>query len=328
MSRIKAISYAPEAWAHLKGIFCVYKPSSLSVRAVRNTLCHNLCRDLRELEPRGTASLVSLTGSVCSNKPFEVRVIPNYADHELVSGLRYQEQDVRMVHICGLGWNTSGVLLMAINDACYQAKNPNYRNFIRKYEIKAKFGFATRTFMSDGIVIERSTYHHIKQSALDRLLSSIQACHQSLTFKYSGIDVQSQEAYELASKGPVKPCTKSDSLIYSIKCTEFDLPHFTLEIHCINETEYFLMELIHDIGIDLRSTAVCTQLRQVQFGPFTLPHALLRKHWTLENILNNTTLCQTILDQKSIAEDSKSIKTLKQNLHLENMQNMAREECL
>lgn len=47
------------------------------------------------------------------------------------------------------------------------------------------------------------------------------------------------------------------------------------------------MNLIHDIGLQLKSTAVCTGIRRLRYGHFELSHALLRKHWTLEHILDN-----------------------------------------
>lgn len=47
-------------------------------------------------------------------------------------------------------------------------------------------------------------------------------------FRYSGVDIYSQEAYDLASKGVVRPSGKSEPIIYGMKCTEFDLPNFTL----------------------------------------------------------------------------------------------------
>ena len=52
---------------------------------------------------------------------------------------------------------------------------------------------------------------------------------------YAGVDVESQEAYELASQGLIRPQEKSPPLIYSIKCVAFDPPNFTL-----GEREFFL----------------------------------------------------------------------------------------
>ena len=38
------ISYAPDAWKMLKGIFCVYKPTEMSMEGVKNRLLVNVCR--------------------------------------------------------------------------------------------------------------------------------------------------------------------------------------------------------------------------------------------------------------------------------------------
>uniref|UniRef100_V5H7B7 Putative pseudouridine synthase n=1 Tax=Ixodes ricinus TaxID=34613 RepID=V5H7B7_IXORI len=101
---------------------------------------------------------------------------------------------------------------------------------------------------------------------MERLLSSIQATHQVQAFKYSGVRMDSQEAYELAAAGTVRPADKSPMLIYNIRCTEFDLPFFTLEVSCLNENASYLLQLVHDIGLRLRSCALCHRVRQVRYG--------------------------------------------------------------
>ena len=50
--------------------------------------------------------------------------------------------------------------------------------------------------------------------------------------RHAGIDIQSQEAYDLASKGLLRPMhTKTPPQIYSIRCIEFDRPYFKLGIY-------------------------------------------------------------------------------------------------
>ncbi|CAL1288058.1 unnamed protein product [Larinioides sclopetarius] len=328
---MKTIYYAPEAWKYLNGIFCIYKPSKVITNHSRNAIALNLCRDLNEMEKRPPRDRVLLNGSVSSGKPFSVELVPNYADHELVTGPRYQTQDIRLRWICLLGKNTSGVLLMGINDGCKQILTLESSNFLRKYEVKGKFGCASDTYMVDGKIKERSTYSHIKQGALDTFLASIQSCSQALSFRYSGVDIHSQVAYELASKGVVRPFGKTDPIVYGIKCIDFSLPEFTLEIQCINETEMFLAELIHQIGIYMKSLAVCVQIRRTQFGYFGLDHALLRKHWTLEHILNNITLCKRILGENCYVPSSAHLQAFqvsKLNEALKEMQDEAREDVL
>lgn len=60
-------------------------------------------------------------------------------------------------------------------------------------------------------------------------MSTIQASYQREMYKYFGVDVQSQEAFELASKGLLRPMTTATPpQIYSIRCIDFDRPYFTL----------------------------------------------------------------------------------------------------
>lgn len=55
----------------------------------------------------------------------------------------------------------------------------------------------------------------------------------------------------------------------------------------INETEQYFANLIHELGLKLNSVATCSKIRCTKFGPFTLQHALLRKHFGIESVLNN-----------------------------------------
>ena len=51
----------------------------------------------------------------------------------------------------------------------------------------------------------------------------------------AGIDLQTQEAYELAAKGLIRAKSvgaESATVIYGMKCIEFDPPHFTLGMFC------------------------------------------------------------------------------------------------
>lgn len=47
-------------------------------------------------------------------------------------------------------------------------------------------------------------------------------------FRLSGLDIQSQTAYDLAVKGPIRPADPKVPMIYTIKCINFEPPYFTL----------------------------------------------------------------------------------------------------
>lgn len=295
----KIVTYAPEAWEYLNGIFCIYKPAGLALIMAKKILLRNLVLDFNELEVRPPRNYVRIEGSVMNRKSLTVKIVPNLADHPLVVGPRYQIQDFKLKSI-NHGENTSGITVMAVNDRDNLLQKFQYGNHLKTYHIKGQFGYATESFFADGKVLEKATYDHIKHSDMDRAISSIQCAHQSHAYKYAGVQIQSQTAYELASQGIIRPGDESPPLIYNIKCIHFDIPNFTIEVHCINETEMYLAQMIHDLGLYLKSCAVCVQLRKIRHGHFTLDHALLRKHWTLEHILNNIQFCKNLVTKDKI----------------------------
>ncbi|KAF7281998.1 pseudouridylate synthase TRUB2, mitochondrial [Rhynchophorus ferrugineus] len=284
---------APVVWNNLKGIICVFKPAELSVGRLRTMLIHKICQGMNELEVRPPINYVAIEGN--PSKKLSVSVKPNLADHPLVVGPRYQEQDLPVSWSNYLGWNTSGVLLFGIRSGTKQAKFIRENKPARVYKVKGVLGQATDNCFKSGKVVERSTWKHVKRHNMERFLSAMQASHQKKMFEMSGVDLQSDTAYELAKQGLIRPANSKIPIIYGIKCVEFDAPNFTIEIHCINEYETYLIQLIHEIGLKLHSTAHCTSLKCIRHSGFKLEHALLMKHWSIPNILENLATCNEIL---------------------------------
>lgn len=56
------------------------------------------------------------------------------------------------------------------------------------------------------------------------------------------------------------------------------------EVQCINETQKYLRKVVHEIGLELRSTAVCKGVRRTRDGPFTLQDALTHHQWTAADV--------------------------------------------
>lgn len=47
-------------------------------------------------------------------------------------------------------------------------------------------------------------------------------------FRLSGLHMESQATYEMASEGLIRPANSKLPVIYGIKCVHFDSPNFTL----------------------------------------------------------------------------------------------------
>ncbi|KAB1280573.1 Mitochondrial mRNA pseudouridine synthase TRUB2 [Camelus dromedarius] len=154
----------------------------------------------------------------------------------------------------------------------------------KEYTVRGLLGKATDDFCEDGRLVEKTTYDHVTREKLDRILALIQGSHQKALVMYSNLDLQTQEAYEMAVSGLIRPMNKSPMLITGIRCLQFAPPEFLLEVQCMHETQKQLRRLVHEIGLELKSTAVCSQVRRTRDGFFTLDDALLRTQWDLPSI--------------------------------------------
>ncbi|KAL3872037.1 hypothetical protein ACJMK2_040005 [Sinanodonta woodiana] len=302
------MTWGPTLYRLLNGVFCVYKPKGVHCNSVVEHIQRNLAKDLnghpcypyerkmREIEPNPNVKTPSVTT--------EPRTLTTLSDHKLVLGERYIPPDFRVHFVTGLNKHSSGVLVCSVGSGREYLSAIKMARYLRVYHVRGKFGWATDNFSPKGKIMNRSTYHHVKKSILDKVCATVQAGHQRFMFDYAGVTQDSQEAYELAAAGIVRP-EHSDTppMIYGCHVIDFSLPDFTLEIHSINETQNYLMKLIHEIGLELRSTAICTQVRRIRYGHFTLEHALLCKHWTAQEIIRNIATCKHLLTPNRLLTD-------------------------
>ncbi|TVK90547.1 putative tRNA pseudouridine synthase 2 [Bagarius yarrelli] len=126
---------------------------------------------------------------------------------------------------------------------------------------------------------------HVTNDKLERVLAMIQGANQKALITYSQVDLSTQEAYELAVKGLLRPQDKSPPILTGLRCLCFEPPKFTLEVQCVNETQRFLRKLVHEVGLELRTNAVCTKVRRTRDGPFKIEDALIRHYWTADDII-------------------------------------------
>ncbi|CAJ1050666.1 mitochondrial mRNA pseudouridine synthase TRUB2 [Xyrichtys novacula] len=268
----------------LEGLFCVYKPSGVHWELVRDTIETNLLKGVNSTPslplPREVRFL-ALEGSD-SEAPKALRLtavsVPVLSKHPLVTGPEFRHIKVGVGHC--LDTPSSGVLVLGVGNG-NRTLNDFYRARVtRDYTLEGEFGTATEDFSHTGRVVERSTYDHINQDNLNRVLAALEGANQKALLTYSNIDMNSQEAYELAVQGLLGPDGKSPPILTGLRCIRFQPPNFTLEVQCLNETQKYLRKVVHEIGLELRSTAVCKGVRRTRDGSFALQDALTRHHWT------------------------------------------------
>jgi len=61
-----------------------------------------------------------------------------------------------------------------------------------------------------------------------------------------------------------------------------------------------MAELVNDIGLKLKSNAVCVHTHRVRHGYFTLDDTLLHKDWNIRNIAGNMDNCEQHLTPEKL----------------------------
>uniref|UniRef100_A0A671N1W8 TruB pseudouridine (psi) synthase family member 2 n=1 Tax=Sinocyclocheilus anshuiensis TaxID=1608454 RepID=A0A671N1W8_9TELE len=266
----------------MDGLFAVYKPQGVHWKHVRDSIESNLLKALNSCPPPAPQlavqfQLLSSGENSSSSKDLALSptMVPTLADHPLVTGPQFHKVHVGVGH--RLDAFSSGVLVLGVGKG----------NGVVKvcYILYGEFGKATDNFTDTGRVIEKTTYNHVTQDKLERVLAMIQGANQKALITYSQVDLRTQEAYELAVRGLLYPLGKSPPILMGLRCIHFNPPHFSLEVQCVNETQKYLRKLIHEVGLELRTCAVCSGVRRTRDGPFKVENALTRQYWTADSII-------------------------------------------
>ncbi|XP_012576793.1 PREDICTED: probable tRNA pseudouridine synthase 2 isoform X2 [Condylura cristata] len=208
--------------------------------------------------------------------------VPSLTDHPLVRGPAFTSLKIGVGH--RLDAQASGVLVLGVGRGRRLLTDMYNAHLTKDYTVRGLLGKATDDFCEDGRLLEKTTYDHVTREKLDRILALIQGSHQKALVMYSNLDLQTQEAYEMAVRGLIRPQSQSPMLVIGIRCLHFAPPEFLLGVQCMHETQKQLRRLVHEIGLELKSSAVCTQVRRTRDGFFTLDDALLRTQWDMHSI--------------------------------------------
>ncbi|XP_041836331.1 mitochondrial mRNA pseudouridine synthase TRUB2 [Melanotaenia boesemani] len=273
----------------LEGMFCVYKPYGVHWKLVRDTIETNLLKGINATPsqplPHEVRFLTHSNSGTDGPKGLVLSVasVPVLSKHPLVMGPEFRHIRVGVGH--RLDVTSSGVLVLAVGDA-NKALNHLYTTRVtRDYTLECQFGTATHDFSDRGRVVEKTTYDHITQDKLERVIAMLEGANQKALRMNSNVDMSSQEAYEMAVQGLLGPDGKSVPILTGLRCIHFQPPNFTLEVQCLNETQKYLRKVVHEIGLELRSTAVCKGVRRTRDGHFTLQDSLIHRHWSAADIM-------------------------------------------
>jgi len=302
MSLTTSLTLSRDAWRLLRGVTCLYKPPGYPAGKLINLIKYKLGKDLNRMERKveRDESKLHLTGGrgdiiPSSGGGVVLGHCGDYSVHSSVLGPAYDPDDIRCMYVNKLSDRASGVLLVGVNEGVggnTEARALRNAKLLTTFHINGEWGRATSNGWATGKTRKCHTWRHLvgRPWLVDQCLSNIQASHQSRAWTVSNLALDTQEAFEQALKGPVKPDLLSETLVYSLKVKEWNLPSFTIEVKCIegqSDTQEYLVRMVEEIGLKCKTVAHVTGIRCSALGPFTTNESLLIKHINLQNILNN-----------------------------------------
>lgn len=298
MALARSTSYAQDIRRALNGIILVHKPPRLTTRQLILEFKYLISDALNEYKPRELSSRLVITGDIDEKK--ELIQTPNLADHPLVVGPRYLPWELSIgTPKPSLEFRSSGLVPLLLGSACgFLQRGLSGARMVNVYEITGKFGFITDTFFYDGKIQDKSTFKHIRPGKFDSVLTRIESNQQERLFDAANVSHDSDEAYELAKSWPSRPAKSAKwPVIYRLRCLHLKLPDFKIEVTCCNESQYFLAQLVHEIGLMLKSGAYTENIRRVKYGPFSIDECLTIADWNIQSILDNISIHEKRRDE-------------------------------
>jgi len=195
---------------------------------------------------------------------------------------------LRMGHGGTLDRSAVGVLVVGINWGCKGL--PLMLNGPKNYIVVGQMGIATDTYAESGQITDERPYGHVREKHLEEALKLFVGETYQKAPLYSALKVNSRRMSDLTREGVLLKPKERKVRCYSVECTDFNPPFFTLHVRCGGG--FYIRSLIHDIGRVLNTCAHVRQLQRTQQGPFTLYDCLNENEWTVGNILDSILMCQ------------------------------------
>ncbi|KAL7076541.1 hypothetical protein ACQ4LE_004337 [Meloidogyne hapla] len=295
----------------LNGIVCLFKPRDIPLPVLQRLFLKEICDQANVLAQCRPIPLIEMPIVEAHKESGALLVVGksqqiDYSMHPLIVGEMFRPEEFYMEALNPLEPSSSGVCVFGLNDGCDRLDAIRSLAWINEYFIEAELGRGTNQNSIRGKVNARMEYDHVSQHRLNTLLSLLRLQYKKASFEFANINMESQQAFELARCGAPRPKILGSPLIFDLDLCYFNLPYFKLNIQITGENDQFLCDFIHEIGLNLSTVASTRKLRRTRQGFFGIEHALLDKHFHLESILKNILMCEKILAEnleKSLNSD-------------------------
>jgi tRNA pseudouridine55 synthase len=199
----------------------------------------------------------------------------------------------KMGHAGTLDPLASGVLVVCIGKATRLI--PFVQRMVKEYIVTLRLGQCSDTHDLEGNVADVPGAVSVERDTFEACLAAYRGTVMQIPPQHSAVHVRGKRAYELARAGASFELASRPVTIEHCTCTRFEYPEADLEIRCGAGT--YVRSIVRDIGNELGTGAVMTQLVRSAVGHFRLDDSLQLDEPKLSDVLQHLRPIQEALPQ-------------------------------
>ena len=139
---------------------------------------------------------------------------------------------------------------------------------VKEYEFEGVLGIRTNTFDSEGEIVSKSNFDHVKKEDLNSFLEELKVEYIQEAPIYSALKVDGKKMYDLARKGIRVNPKKREVKLLDFEIIHFEKPNFRIKILC--SKGFYVRSLVNDIGIKLGTHAYLYSLVRTRSSGFEI----------------------------------------------------------
>ena len=139
---------------------------------------------------------------------------------------------------------------------------------VKEYELEGVLGVSTNTFDSEGEIVSKSNFDHVKKEDLNSFLDELKVEYIQEAPIYSALKVDGKKMYDLARKGIRVNPKKREVKLHDFEIIHFEKPNFRIKILC--SKGFYVRSLVNDIGIKLGTHAYLYSLVRTRSSGFEI----------------------------------------------------------
>jgi tRNA pseudouridine55 synthase len=196
--------------------------------------------------------------------------VVNFIRKIIATDLGLKPKNIKVGHIGTLDPLATGLLVLLIGKN-YTTKAVGLSKLDKMYEVEFKLGYKSPSMDSETKMEAISDKKPLEKEIRD-IIKSFEGKISQLPPSYSALKVNGQRAYKLAREGKEVKLEPREVNIYMIEFVSYNYPLVNLIVHVSSGT--YIRSLVDDIGQNLGTGAVMTNLNRTQIGKYQLSDSI------------------------------------------------------